>query len=77
LSSCTQEVSLGQSSALRSGDKSKISSLAATVASVQARYLVSRGLGSVLYLITMSNKAKKIYFYLFRLLFFLKIIMVS
>jgi hypothetical protein len=44
LASCNEEVSIGESSALRSGDKSKISSLAGTVASIQGRYLVSRGL---------------------------------
>ena len=44
LSACTNESSLGQNAALRSGDKSKVSSLANTIASIHGRYLVSRGL---------------------------------
>jgi F-type H+-transporting ATPase subunit b len=43
LNACTEEVTRAQNVALLSGDKAKVAALAKTVASIQGRYLVSRG----------------------------------
>jgi hypothetical protein len=43
LNACSEEVTRAQHAALLSGDKAKVSALAKTVASIQGRYLVSRG----------------------------------
>jgi F-type H+-transporting ATPase subunit b len=43
LMACSEEAASGQVVELASGDKSQVASLATTVASIQGRYLVSRG----------------------------------
>lgn len=60
LNVCTEEVTRSQNAALLAGDKVKVAALAKTVASIQGRYLVSRG--SLFFRKRISNKSLQEFF---------------